>query len=120
MCDAFWRFNMEAACSYKVLVPVCSLHYIYFSQHNYIIKAWVKATCFDLKSHRQTKLSEAIPPPRYTGTEALSLLHEEAVNRLTEKLTRQDSADPKQKAVTDYKEQVDRHHHLHPTPSTGN
>ena len=30
--------------------------YIYFSQHNYIIKAQVKATCFDLKCHRQAKL----------------------------------------------------------------
>jgi len=31
---------------------------IYFRQHNYIIKAWVKAnaTCFDLKSHHQAKL----------------------------------------------------------------
>ena len=30
----------------------------YFRQHNYIIKAWVKAnaTCFDLKSHPQAKL----------------------------------------------------------------
>ena len=33
-----------------------SLYYIYFSQHNYKIKAGVKATCFDLKSHRQAKL----------------------------------------------------------------
>ena len=40
----------------------------------------------------------------YTGTEARSLLHEEADNRLTEKLTRQDAIDPKQKAITDYKE----------------
>jgi len=46
----------------------------------------------------------------YTGTEACSLLHEEACNCFTEKLTRQDATDPKQKAVTDYKEQVDRHH----------
>ena len=30
--------------------------YIYFSQQNYIIKAKVKATCFNLKSHRQAKL----------------------------------------------------------------
>jgi len=45
----------------------------------------------------------------YTGTEARPLLHEEAGNRLTEKLTRQDATDPRQKAVTDYKEQVDRH-----------
>ena len=44
----------------------------------------------------------------YTGTEARSVLREEAGNRLTEKLTRQDAVDPKQKAVTDYKEQVDR------------
>jgi len=29
---------------------------IYFSQHNYIIKAKFKATGFDLKSHRQAKL----------------------------------------------------------------
>ena len=35
-------------------------------------------------------------------------MHEEASNRLTEKLTRQDATYPKQKAVTDYKEQVDR------------
>jgi len=47
----------------------------------------------------------------YTGTEARPLLHEEAGNHLTEKLTRQDATDPKQKAVTDYKEQVDRHTH---------
>ena len=47
-----------------------------------------------------------------------SLLHEEAGNRLTEKLTRQDATDPKQKAVTDYKEQVDRNHPT-PPPSTG-
>jgi len=45
----------------------------------------------------------------YTGTEACSLLHEESGNRLTEKQTRQEATDPKQKAVTDYKEQVDRH-----------
>ena len=51
----------------------------------------------------------------YTATEARSLLHEEASSRPTEKLTRQDATDPKQKAVTDYKEQVDRH----PPPSTG-
>ena len=45
----------------------------------------------------------------YTGTEARSLLHyEETGNRLTEKLTREDATDPKQKAVTVYKEQVDR------------
>jgi len=50
----------------------------------------------------------------YTGTEARSLLHEEAGNRLTEKLTRQDATDPKQKAVTDYKEQVDRPPLPHP------
>jgi len=31
----------------------------------------------------------------YTGTETRSLLHEEAGNRLTEKLTRQDATDPK-------------------------
>jgi len=37
----------------------------------------------------------------YTGTEAHSLLHEEAGNRLTEELTGQDVTDPKQKAVTD-------------------
>jgi len=35
---------------------IYSLYYIYFSQHSYIIKAYVKATCFDLKSHRQVKL----------------------------------------------------------------
>jgi len=44
----------------------------------------------------------------YTGTEARSLLHEEAGNHLTKKLTREDATNPKQKAVTDYKEQVDR------------
>jgi len=56
----------------------------------------------------------------YTGTEACPLLHEEAGKRLVEKLTRKFATDPKQKAVTDYKEQVDRP--LHPTPpspSTG-
>ena len=36
------------------VIPLCidsiySLYYIYCSQHNYIIKAQVKATCFDLK-----------------------------------------------------------------------
>jgi len=41
----------------------------------------------------------------HRGTEERSLLHEEAGNRLTEKLTRQDATDPKQKAVTGYKEQ---------------
>jgi len=51
----------------------------------------------------------------YTGTEARPLLHEEGGNRLTKKLIRQDATDPKQKAVTDYKEQVDRHTpHTHP------
>jgi len=55
----------------------------------------------------------------YTGTEARPILHEEAGHRLAEKLIRQDATDPKQKAVTDYKEQVDRHPHLHPTPSNG-
>ena len=35
---------------------IYSLYCIYFSQHNCIIKALVKATCFDLKSHRQAKL----------------------------------------------------------------
>jgi hypothetical protein len=44
-----------------------------------------------------------------TGTEARSLLREEVSNHLTEKPARQDATDPKQKAVTDYKEQVDRH-----------
>jgi len=38
-----------------------------------------------------------------------------AGNRLTEKLTRQDATDPKEKAVTDYKEQGDRHHPPPPT-----
>jgi hypothetical protein len=55
----------------------------------------------------------------YTGTEALALLHEEAGNRLTGKVTRQDATDPKQKAVTDYKEQVDRHPLPPPPSSTG-
>jgi hypothetical protein len=49
-----------------------------------------------------------------TWTEARSLLHEEAGNHLTEKLTTQDTTNPKQRAVTGYKEQVDR-----PPPSTG-
>jgi len=51
----------------------------------------------------------------YTGTEARSPLHEEAGNRLAEKPIRQDATDPKQKAVTDYEEQVDRHT-PHPPP----
>jgi hypothetical protein len=43
------------------VIPLCidsvySIYYIYFSQHNCIIKAYVKATCFDLKIHRQAKL----------------------------------------------------------------
>ena len=37
-------------------LSIYSLYYIYFSQHNYITIAWVKATCFGLKSHRQAKL----------------------------------------------------------------
>jgi len=45
----------------------------------------------------------------YTGTEAHPILHKETGNHLTEKLTRQDTTNPKQKAITDYKEQVDRH-----------
>ena len=45
--------------------------------------------------------------PHRKWTEARPILHEEAGNRLTEKLTRQDATDPKQKAVTDNKEQVD-------------
>jgi len=40
--------------------PILYIHFIniYFRQHNYIIKAWVKtnAICFDLKSHPQAKL----------------------------------------------------------------
>ena len=40
----------------NVEYTIYSLYYIYFSQHNYIIKAQVKVTCFDLKSHRQAKL----------------------------------------------------------------
>jgi len=66
-------------------------------------------------------LWEAIPPAgseSHTGTEARSVLHEEAGKLLTEKLTRQDATDPKQQAVTGYKEQVDRPP-PHPTPSTG-
>jgi len=51
----------------------------------------------------------------YTGTEARSPLHEEFGNRLTGKLTRQDATDPNQKAVTDYKEQMDSP----PPPTTG-
>jgi len=46
-------------CQYKVNTEMSYIHfiiYIYFSQHTYIIKAYVKATCFDLKSHRQVKL----------------------------------------------------------------
>ena len=37
---------------------VLHIHFtdIYFSQYNYLIKAHVKATCFDLKSNRQAKL----------------------------------------------------------------
>jgi len=54
----------------------------------------------------------------YTGTEARPLLHEKVGNRLTKKLIRQDATDPKQKAVTDYKEQVDRHPTPTSTPST--
>jgi hypothetical protein len=39
-----------------------TLLYIYFSQHNYIIKIEVKTTCFDLKSHRQAKLRTILDP----------------------------------------------------------
>jgi len=35
---------------------VNDIHYIYFSQNNYILKSWFKAACFDLKIHRQSKL----------------------------------------------------------------
>jgi len=43
------------------VIPLCidsiySLYYIYFSQHKYIIKAKVKATCLNLKGHRQANL----------------------------------------------------------------
>jgi len=55
----------------------------------------------------------------YTGTEARRLLHEEAGNRLIEKLTRQEATDPKQIAVTYHKEQVDRHPPPKPTTSIG-
>jgi len=44
----------------------------------------------------------------YTGTEARPPLHEEAGNRRTKKLIKRDATNPKQKAVTDYKEQVDK------------
>jgi len=39
------------------MTSISSVHFInlYFSQHNYVLKAWVKATCFDLKSHRQAR-----------------------------------------------------------------
>ena len=48
--------------------------------------------------------------PHRKWTEARPILHEEAGNRLTEKLTRQDATDPKHKAVTDYKD--------HPPPQS--
>jgi len=42
----------------SLCVLILYIHFIdiYFSQHNCIIKTEVKATCFDLKSHRQAKL----------------------------------------------------------------
>jgi len=47
-------------CVYVCMHMCVYIHFIniYFCQHNYIIKAWVKAnaTCFDLKSHPQAKL----------------------------------------------------------------
>ena len=45
-CDSYRVYNM----TYLLL------YYIYSSQHNYLIKAQVKATCFGLKIHRQVKL----------------------------------------------------------------
>ena len=85
------------------VIPLCtnylySLYYIYifFIQHNYIIKAQVKATCFDLKSHCQAKLRSI-----KFFTMCLRAFHNCRI--------RQDATDPKQKSVTDYKEQVDRH-----------
>jgi len=55
----------------------------------------------------------------YTGIEARPLLHEEVGNRLIKKLIRQDATDPIQKAVADYKEQVERHIPPTPTPTAG-
>jgi len=58
--------------------------------------------------HNCGKPFTSVGSESYTGTEARSLLHEEADNCLIEKLTRQDATNSKQKTVTDYKEQADR------------
>ena len=65
-----WGYNVEITFIRRIIttykrnlnevIPLCidsiySLYYIYFSQHNYIIKAQVKATCLDLKTHHQAK-----------------------------------------------------------------
>jgi len=44
--------------SHCVLILCIHFINIYFHQHNYVIKAWVRAnaTCFDLKSYPQSKL----------------------------------------------------------------
>jgi len=80
---------------------------------------FLRVHCVNKLEHKRVVCGKLFAPAgrkSYTGTEVRPLLHEEAGNRLTKKLIRQDATDPKQKAVTDYKEQLDSHT---PTPSTG-
>jgi len=99
----------------------------YFRQHNCIIKAWVKAnaTCFDLKSHPQAKLRTMkffTMWLRAFGTQGQKPAHhcmKKPVTVSHKKVIRRDATDPEQKAVRDYKEQVDRNTSPSPTLSTG-
>jgi len=50
-----WVKSKYTVYNLNEVIPLC-IDSIYSSQHNYIIKAYVKVTCFDLKSHRQAKL----------------------------------------------------------------
>jgi len=71
-------FQCNVKCKY--------IHFIsaYSSQHNYIIKAWVKTTCFDFKSHPQatvrtmklfTNAVECIWDPRWLTILCCHLYH---------------------------------------------
>jgi hypothetical protein len=56
-----WLVLVSLKTNLNEVIPLCidsiySLYYICFIQHNYIIKTWVKATCFDLKSRRHEVL----------------------------------------------------------------
>ena len=53
---SFWM--KSSRCVLILYIHFIIYIYIYFRQHSYVIKAWVRAntTCFDLKSHPQFKL----------------------------------------------------------------